>query len=206
MITTRMIPLALAAGLAFAWAVPGQAPAQDDGDNRLLQLDMDGNRALSLREFLASRIGFHVDADSDGTVTWEEYLASLQRAGPDGLGENGQQRQERERKPEQERQEEQEEQEAREMRGMQELRQASRGVGADPERERLRQRIEQRLGERFASMDIDGDGVVTLTEYRTSSFANLDQNGNGMLEGAELTARGERVRRGAPSQNDNQRN
>ena len=70
------------------------------------------------------------------------------------------------------------------------------GQGAGPNREQMQQRIQQRLSERFEGMDADNDGVVSVNEYRTNVFGNLDRDGNGLLEGGELTAQRNRGGRG----------
>lgn len=42
------------------------------------------------------------------------------------------------------------------------------------------------IRERFAGIDGDDDGVVTLAEYRHEMFANLDRNDDGLLQPREL--------------------
>lgn len=48
----------------------------------------------------------------------------------------------------------------------------------------------------LARMDVDGDGVVGLAEYRdylSRGFRRMDLDGNGILEGAELPVAGGRA-------------
>ncbi|MYH86655.1 MAG: hypothetical protein F4161_12565 [Gammaproteobacteria bacterium] len=74
------------------------------------------------------------------------------------------------------------------------------GARAGASREQIRARVEQRLSERFAGIDGDDDGVVTLAEYRAEMFENLDRNDDGLLQPREL--RGLRGGPGGPGRGD----
>lgn len=182
MIVLKTISLTLAGMLATA------ALAQDNGGNRLSRLDTDGDQAVSLEEFLASRLAANVDRNADGTVTLEEYTANLRQNNPGrfrGAARQGQQTGDAEQQPRTEAAEEER-------------------TGAD--REERRQRRQQRLSEVLQNMDADEDGVVTATEYRTAAFNNLDQDGNGLLEGSELAAQRNRGGQGPGRRNPAQQN
>ena len=57
----------------------------------------------------------------------------------------------------------------------------------------MRERMEQRATEQFQRMDEDGDGQVSLDDFREQTFLNLDRNEDGVLNAKEL-----RPRRGRP--------
>ncbi len=179
---TRTRSIALAGTLMLATT----ALAQDDnGDSRLSRLDANGDNVLNLDEFLASRIAANVDADADGAITLEEFVANLQRNISEQFRGNGQ----------------------RQRAGGAPRRPRGAGQGAEPNREQMQQRIQQRMSERFRGMDADEDGVVSVTEYRTNTFNNLDQDGDGMLQSSELTARRNRGGAlGAGRRNQDQQN
>lgn len=169
----RTISLALAGSLALC----GAALAQDQTNegNRLARLDTNGDNALSLDEFLASRIAANVDVDDDGSITLDEYIASVQRNIPERT------------------------------RGDRQRRNGD-GQGAGPSREQVRQRMQERLNERFEGLDADEDGIVTAAEYRIGRFNSMDQDGNGLLEGDELAAQRNRGGPGAGRRNPGQGN
>ncbi len=145
----RTISFVLAGTLVFSAA----ALAQDDG-SRLSRFDTDGDDALSLEEFLASRIAANVDADEDGAITLEEYTASVQRNFPErtrgdrqrrngdgqGAGTNSEQMQQR-------RQE----------------RLNDRFQGIDADEDGVVTAAEYRL-DRFNRLDRDGDGFLNGSE------------------------------------------
>lgn len=162
----RTISLALAGTLAFSTA----ALAQDNSGDRLSRLDTDGDSVLSLDEFLASRIAANVDRDADGTVTLEEYTANLRRNNSGrfrGAARQGQQTADAEQQSQAE---------------------TPREQRTEADREERRQRRQQNLAKALEGMDADEDGVVTISEYRAAVFNNIDQDGDGSLQGSELAA------------------
>lgn len=148
--SVRTISVALAGTLAFSVA----ALAQDNGGNRLSGLDTNGDDVLSLEEFLASRIAANVDADEDGSITLEEYTASMQRNIPErtrgdrqrrngdgqGAGPNSEQ-----------------------MRQRMQERLSERLEGFDADEDGIVTTAEYRIA-RFNSLDQDGDGLIQNSE------------------------------------------
>ena len=164
--------------LAGTLAFSAAALAQDNGDNRLSRLDANGDEALSLEEFFASQIAANVDRDSDGTISREEYMANMRANMPADVRENLR----------------------RQRAGGAQQRPRRSGQG-----QALRQ-LQQRLNEAYTNLDADEDGVVTLNEYRASMFGNLDRDGNGLIEGDELTAQFNRGGAAAGRRNPGQQN
>jgi len=146
----RTISIALAGTLVFSAA----ALAQDDDGSRLSRFDTNGDDALSLDEFLASSIAANVDADEDGTITLEEYIASVQRDIPErtrgdrqrpngdgqGAGRNSEQAQQRRQQ-----------------------RLSERFQGFDADEDGVVTAAEFRL-DRFNRLDQDGDGQLEGSE------------------------------------------
>lgn len=161
--SVRTISVALAGSLVFSVA----ALAQDNEGNRLSRLDTNGDGALSVEEFLASRIAANVDADEDGSITLEEYIASIQRNVSErtrgdrqrrngdrpGAGPNNEQAQQR----------------------MQE-RLSERFEGFDADEDGIVTTAEYRIG-RFNSLDQDGDGLIQNSEL--TAQRNRDGRGPG---------------------------
>ena len=53
-------------------------------------------------------------------------------------------------------------------------------------RERMRERVVERITKQFHAFDTDGDEIVTLAEFLEGTFDRMDRNGDGVLNAEEL--------------------
>lgn len=152
--------------------------AQDNagGQQMMLKaLDSNGDGNISLEEFTRGDMPMlaRIDADNDGIVSEQEFMSNFNNMGRmaggngqgAGRGGNGQS--------------------------------ADGGQGAgrganltDEQRAQMRSRMEAQAQGRFMAMDSNGDKQVTVAEYRSAMFKNLDSNSDGMLSGDELSMQG----------------
>lgn len=65
-----------------------------------------------------------------------------------------------------------------------------------PSRERLAERIAERVTEEFAKLDTNGDGFVSSEEMSETAFLRMDDNGDGVLTADELRPPRHEGRRG----------
>ncbi len=136
--------------------------ADDQGPRRnvLENLDSNGDEQISLIEFQDrdNNALTAMDNDQNGVLTIDEFINTL----PDnmgmrmGRGDNSGNAPRSQREPD-----------AEQLAKMQEMR-------------------TQRATARFTAMDNNGDEIVTLEEFQTGMFAELDRDDNGVLTAEEL--------------------
>ena len=135
------------------------AAEDESGHNRALaNLDTDGDGSVNFEEFQA-RGGeslIRLDSDENGVLTLDELLNARPGRGPGNRGNRG-------NRPEFEPSEEQ-------IASMEERRAA----------------MTEQATARFQEMDTDGNGVVSLGEFKEANFLQLDNDNNGLLSAEEL--------------------
>ncbi len=61
---------------------------------------------------------------------------------------------------------------------------------SDEELAEIQEMMLERATERFNSMDLDGNGLVSAIEFQEANFLQMDDDGDGLLSAAELRRRG----------------
>ena len=149
------------------------AAEDESGHNRALaNLDTDGDGSVNFEEFQA-RGGeslIRLDSDENGVLTLDELLNARPGRGPGNRGNRG-------NRPEFEPSEEQ-------IASMEERRAA----------------MTEQATARFQEMDTDGNGVVSLGEFKEANFLQLDNDNNGLLSAEELRPQRGGRRGGRPPQ------
>lgn len=157
-------------GLALAAALGGYATAHaaDDrparGDKAFAMLDSDSDGTITLAEFgaLEAKRMERMDSDANGVVTLDEFLNALPSRGP--------------------------RRESHELTAEQQARLEAR---AEKQAER-RATMQQRAEKHFATIDSNGDDMLSVEEFVEARFLELDADNNGALTQEELRAQADR--------------
>lgn len=129
--------------------------------NVLAALDTNDDGVVNLLEFQSGDNNqlARMDSDGNGVLTIDEFLNA--RPGP-GMGRRG---------------------------DREELDGANRPEPTEEQLARMEERHAEmmaRATERFHTMDVNGDDIVTLDEFQTANFTEMDRNDDGVLDAGEM--------------------